>query len=108
MEKTIEHLKRLLKQKFPRSTVRVDEPEGEGGNYWVDVTLGKKRHTLEYRPGKGFGLFDQNAGFGEGPAEIYRTAERAVHRLEQLGTSSSRKAGHIGLKELRELYGHSQ
>ena len=74
----------------------------------MDVTLGKKRHTLEYRSGKGFGLFHEDAGFGEGPAEIYRTPERAVRRLEQVIASGSGKAIRLTLKELRELYGHSQ
>ena len=108
MEKAIEHLKDLLNQRLPRSKVRIDRPDREGGNYWVDVILGKRRHTLEYRPGKGFGLFHEDAGFGEGPAEIYRTPERAVQRLEQLMASGSGKAIRLTLKEVRELYGQSQ
>src|SRR5205807_3910158 len=108
MENAIEHLKKLLSQNLPRSDVKIDEPNRDGGNYWVDVRLDKKRHTLEYRPGKGFGLFHEDAGFGEGPAEIYRTPERAVLRLEQLMASGTPKANRLSLKELRELYGQSQ
>jgi len=107
MEKTIENLKDLLKEMLPQSHVKVDEPQHAGGNYWVDVSMGKKRHTLEYRPGKGFGLFHEDAGYGEGPAEIYRTAERAAQRVAQLMAGNS-KAIHLGLKDIRELYGHSQ
>lgn len=108
METTIKTLKRLLTEMLPQSHVKVDEPERVGGNYWVDVCMGKKRHTLEYRPGKGFGLFHEDAGYGEGPAEIYRTAERAAQRVAQLMAASNGKAIHLGLKDIRELYGHSQ
>jgi len=108
MERTIENLKQLLTEMLPQSHVKVDEPERAGGNYWVDVSMGKKRHTLEYRPGKGFGLFHEDAGYGEGPAEIYRTPERAAQRVAQLMSASSSKAIHLGLKDIRELYGHSQ
>jgi DNA-binding phage protein len=108
MERTIEALKRLLVKRLPKSQVKVDEPERAGGNYWVDVRMGRTRHTLEYRPGEGFGLFHEEAGFGEGPAEIYRTPERAVERLAQLMASGNRKSTPLGLKEIRELYGQSQ
>jgi DNA-binding phage protein len=104
----VKDLKRLLTKLLPQSEINVDEPERPGGNYWVDVRSGKKRHTLEYRPGKGFGLFHEDAGYGEGPAEIYRTAERAAQRLAQLMGASNSQALHLGLKEIRELYGHSQ
>jgi DNA-binding phage protein len=108
MNAAVKHLKQLLAGKLPHSRIKVDEPEHTGGNYWVDVSLGKKRHTLEYRPGKGFGLFREDSGYGEGPAEIYRTAERAAQRLEQLMTAGNSKTVRIGLKDLRELYGFSQ
>lgn len=110
MNATIEHLKQLLAGSLPQSQVRVDEPENAGGNYWVDVSMGKKRHTLEYRPGKGFGLFHEDAAYGEGPAEIYRTPERATQRIMQLMAVGNGKALHLGLglKDIRELYGHSQ
>lgn len=108
METAIEHLKQLLTGMLPQCHVQVDEPERDGGNYWVDVSMGKKRHTLEYRPGRGFGLFHEDAGYGEGPAEIYRTAERAARRVAQLMAGNNGKAAHLGLKDIRELYEHSQ
>jgi DNA-binding phage protein len=108
MNATVESLKQLLAVSLPQSRVKVDEPKQAGGNYWVDVSIGKKRHALEYRPGKGFGLFHEDAAYGEGPTEIYRTAERTAKRLSQLMATKSGKAIHLGLKDIRELYGHSQ
>jgi DNA-binding phage protein len=108
MEEAIARFKKLLDELLPRCTVDVDAPDHTGGNWWFDVTRGKKRHTLEYRPGKGFGLFHEDAGYGEGPAEIYRTPERAAQRLAQLMATDNGKTIHLGLKDLRELYGQSQ
>ncbi len=105
---TIKHLKQLLAGSLPQSQVRVEEPENAKGNYWVDVSMGKKRHTLEYRPGKGFGLFHEAAAYGEGPAEIYRTPERAAQRIAQLMSAGNGRALRLGLKDIRELYGLSQ
>jgi len=44
----------------------------------------------------------------KGPAEIYRTPERAARRVAQLMAVSHGKAMHLGLKDIRELYGQSQ
>jgi DNA-binding XRE family transcriptional regulator len=108
MEKSIEHLKKLLNESLPRSAIKVDAPDHADGNWWLDVSMGRKRFTLEYRPAKGFGLFHENAGYGEGPVEIYRTPELTVRRLAQLMTASNGKSIHLNLKDIRELYGHSQ
>lgn len=108
MDKAVEKFISLLKKLVPLIQIKVDEPERPGGSYWLDVSAGKKRHTLEYRTGKGFGLFHETAGYGEGPAEIYRTPERASKRVTQLMARSKCKGIQLGLKDIRELYGHSQ
>jgi hypothetical protein len=108
MEAKIERLKELLQACIPEAHISVDEPNRPTGNYWIDVRKGRKQHTLEFRPGKGFGLFGEEAGYGEGPAEIYRTPERAAHRLAQLMAPGNRHTDALGLKDLRELYGQSQ
>jgi DNA-binding XRE family transcriptional regulator len=107
MDKAIEQFKKLLSGILPQSRIKVEEPENPKGSYWLDVSMGKKLHTLEYRPGKGFGLFRNDASYGEGPTEIYLTAERAVQRLVQVLASVNDSAA-LSLKEIRELYGYSQ
>jgi DNA-binding phage protein len=108
MEAMIENLKQLLAGSCPQSRIKVDTPGRAGGNYWIDVRAGRKHQTLEYRPGSGFGLFHKDAGYGEGPAEIYRTPERVAQRLAQLMAANNGKPARLGLKAIRELYGHSQ
>src|SRR5262245_35925203 len=108
MEKSIEQLKRLLEESLPGCAVRVDAPERPGGNWLLDVSMGKRRQTIEYRQGKGFGLFQEDAGYGERPAEIYRTPARAARRLAQLMAAKNAKGTRLNFKSIRELYGHSQ
>ncbi len=86
----------------------MDPPDDPKGNWWLDVSRGKKHRTLEYRPEKGFGIFHKDAGYGEGPAEIYRTPELTAKRLVQLMTTGKSKSTDLNLKDLRELYGFSQ
>jgi DNA-binding XRE family transcriptional regulator len=106
MEKSIETLKTLLKKSLPRCELEVDAPEQQHGNWWLDVRAGRKRIALEYRPERGFGIFAENAGYGEGPSEIYRTPELTSKRLAQLLIPGKRIK--LTLKDIRELYGHSQ
>jgi len=73
-----------MKKNFPGIEVKIDEPAHPGGSFWVDVISGAKRQTLQLRAGEGFGLFKSDAGYGEGPAEIYHTPECAARRLTQL------------------------
>jgi DNA-binding XRE family transcriptional regulator len=108
MEKAIEQFKRILGGSLPACVVKADAPARADGNWWLDVSAGRKRLTLEYRPGKGFGFFHADAGYGEGPAEIYRTPELAATRLEQLLAAGSGKNPALHLKDIRELYGISQ
>jgi len=108
MDKTIEQLKHLLNDRLPNCTVALDAPDREPGNWWIDVGLGKRRLTLEYRPEKGFGIFNQAAGYGEGPAEVYRTPDLAARRIAQLMSTARAKHPRLTLKDLRELFEYSQ
>ena len=112
MNATIERLKRLLAEELPQSRIKVDEPEHARGNLLGGCEHWQKApHTLEYRRPrkKASSLFPrENAGYGEGPAEIYRTPERATRRLAQLMSARNSNASRLGLKDIRELYGQSQ
>jgi len=99
----------LTKLTAQRKTLRPQlEPGGDKlGNWWIDLP-GRKAITLEWRPGRGFGLwFGRSEGYGEGPMEIFRTPERAVDRVMQILTLRSEAVGQ-GLRIIRELYKVSQ
>lgn len=84
------------------------ESGGEkAGNWWIDL-LGKKRITIEWRPEFGFGFsVGDTKGYGEGPAEIFRSPARAAHRVMQLLAPQSASTP-MGLRAVRELYGITQ
>ncbi len=108
MRNPIEDFQNLLKEVLPDCEVAVDPPHKPSGNWWIDVRRGKHLVTAEYRPGKGFGLFQEDAGYGEGPVEIYRTAERMVRRFTQLLAPEESAATDLTLRDLRRLFGLSQ
>ena len=62
MEKQIEKLKSLISATLPACVVDVDAPDQAEGKWWIDVHAGKKRVAVEYRPGKGFGIFSEMIG----------------------------------------------
>jgi hypothetical protein len=106
MSNPLEQFRRQLLEAGPDLSVEVDEPDSPDANWWIDIRRANKRITIEYRPRYGFGLFHQKSGYGEGPAEIYRTPELAARRVAQLLKKSGRNQ--LNLRDLRELYGHSQ
>jgi DNA-binding XRE family transcriptional regulator len=108
MDKRIEKLKALIAESAPNCVIDLDTPDEAAGNWWIDVHSGKKQVTLDYRPGKGFGVYHSDAGYGEGPAEVYRTPELAARRVMQLIKAAKGKHARLTLKDLRELYECSQ
>lgn len=108
MEKPINELQRLLSNELPDCEVAVDPPHKPSGNWWIDVRRGKRLVTAEYRRGKGFGLFKEDGGYGDGPVEIYRSPERMVRRLVQLFAPGKAVSKDLRLKDVRELFGLSQ
>jgi DNA-binding XRE family transcriptional regulator len=107
MNSAVTRFESLVRELLPKARVSVEEPAEAHGSFWIDVHVGGRRHTVEYRPEQGFGFFHRDTGFGEGPAEIYRNANRASLRLAQVATKKG-KASELDLKNIRALYGMSQ
>ena len=76
-----ESMKEEAKKQFPDATISVDYPEKEGGWQWLDVRLNNKHVAVEWRPKEGFGFFAEDAGYGEGPNEIFTETDKAIERL---------------------------
>ncbi len=77
----IEWLAELLNTHLPDATVKVDEPHPPTGNHWLDVTRNEKHVTVEWRQGRGFGFFAEDAGYGEGPEEVIPEKEKALEKI---------------------------
>jgi DNA-binding XRE family transcriptional regulator len=85
------------------------EPGGEAlGNWWIEMKLSKRSLAVEWRPGRGFGIYSPGQeAYGEGPREVFRDPPMAARRaIQLLGTPGGRRAS--WLKTLRELHGVSQ
>lgn len=96
----------VLAEKLPEVRPLL-EPGGEkAGNWWIDLS-GPKPITVEWRPGAGFGFSAEAGSYGEGPAEIFRDPERAVHRIAQL-LDATQSVAPTRLRAIRELYGVTQ
>ena len=108
MDNVLEQFRTSLLASIKGCRVDIDAPDKEAGNWWIDVHAGKRRMSLEYRPTKGFGVFDRDAGYGEGPCEVYRTANLAARRVVQLFGAHKEDRASLTLKTLRELYGLQQ
>lgn len=91
----------------PGTKVKTEPGGAKAGNWWIDCT-GKGSVTVEWRPEQGFGLWSEpEAGYGDGPNEIFASPERAAHRAAQLLTSQG-TTRLVGLRTLRELFDVTQ
>lgn len=84
--------------------------EGGGvalGIWWLEVKRENRSVTVEWRPRRGFGIYDpESEGYGEGPREIFRDAPMAARRVTQLLSEPGKRASWF--RTLRELHGISQ
>jgi DNA-binding Xre family transcriptional regulator len=91
----------------PKAKVTLDPPTRAKGSTFVDVRDGDFLAVVEWRPTRGFGISappDPN-DLGEGPDEVYATADEVFARLKHLieirGVTIPRKA--LTLKRIREI-----
>lgn len=90
MDQSIKDFRSQLLKELPEATVRVEEPAISEGTFWIDVKLAKQQRTIGFRRPNGFGIYSENAGFGEGPATMAANAQDAVAMLKtSLADSSS-------------------
>jgi hypothetical protein len=81
----LEELANGLKTRFPELVVGIDPPSRTEASWWLDLRLGEYAVTVEWRPGRGFGIRSSEVDYyGEGPDEIVPDVESARDRLVEL------------------------
>jgi hypothetical protein len=104
---TVQRFIDTVKAAFIEGAIGVEAEETRGKHWWINLRA--ERHLLvEWRPGRGFGFsHGKEPAFGEGPTEVFVSAERAARRVVQVLT---RKVGRLSsdLASVRELYGLTQ
>ncbi len=71
-----------LKHSFPAARIRLDAPDNEKGEHWIDVITDQGRTSFAWRPAFGFGFYAKDAGFGEGPEKIVKNPREAARHAE--------------------------
>lgn len=89
-------------------SVQVDAPDDPDGETWIDIAAPDFSTSVSYRPAHGFGIYVSEAGYGEGPDEIYRVAETAARRVAQLCAHAADDGAILTLADIRALAGFTQ
>ena len=65
-----------------------DPPANPDGSWFLDVRLGDRRITIEWRPKKGYGVSDtskpKDIAYGEGPEVVYSDQDSAFQGIVDL------------------------
>lgn len=82
----VQALTERLRVELPQAKVSVDEPMNSSGPWMVDVLLGGRQVTVEWRKGRGFGVTLRSAGeaYGEEPHDTVAEVEEAVRQVMKL------------------------
>jgi hypothetical protein len=87
-----EELSTTIRRRLPDASVTIDAPAHERGHWWIDVTRGDLRASVEWRPERGFGVGLGPGGYGEGPDVIVPTVDAAArHVVEYLLSGSDER-----------------
>lgn len=80
-----ERLRDRIQERFPAGSYSLLAPRTQTGSWWLDVTLNGYSLTIEWRPGKGFGLSTPSEGnLFSGPDEVYEDVDSAFDRAKAL------------------------
>jgi len=102
----VEELKSEIRRRLADATLTVDAPSSSDGSWWLDVQRYGRVASVEWRPGKGFGIAAPGGAYGEGVDFVVDDAVAAAEHLSrQLQNGNSEvEAVLAGVEtELREL-----
>lgn len=107
----LEHLRDRMQERFPDLSYKLLKPRTQTGSWWLDAVLNGYSLTIEWRPGKGFGLSTPVEGdLFLGPDEVYEDLDSAYERVKALLLSQTptKPPTRATLPELREARKLSQ
>ena len=106
-----EHLRSQIQDRFPDASYKLLKPRTQTGSWWLDMSLNGYWLTIEWRPGRGFGLSTPTEGDAFlGPDEVYEDVDAAYARAKALLLSQTptRPPLRARLPEIREARKLSQ
>lgn len=87
-ENIVHNVVDFLKQIFTNAQFKIRQPKNDDGMWWIDIFEDDGTHfaVLQFSIKKGWGLSRANseAGYGEGPEEVFIHSEEMILRLVDL------------------------
>ncbi len=81
----IEALHAAIAERLPEAHVSAEAPPQPNGSWWIDIHYVGKTASIEWRPGRGFGVAGAHASYGEGPERVFDDASAAAsYAISQL------------------------
>jgi hypothetical protein len=62
----VAELESQVRRRLVDATLTVDAPSSSSGSWWIDIERYGRIASVEWRPGKGFGVAGSSGGYGEG------------------------------------------
>ncbi len=87
----LQQLESRVREEFPDIHARLDLSVAPEASSWLDLTLRDHRATVEWRPGRGFGVSSSpETVYGEGSDELYPDVSTTLERLVAILKKRSR------------------
>ena len=95
----IEALHAAVTRRLPEAHVTVEAPPRADGSWWIDIHYAGKSASVEWRPGRGFGVAGADAVYGEGPERVFDDVTAAAdYTVRQLVDASAILPAVVGAK----------
>jgi hypothetical protein len=85
----VEELEKHVRRRMPDVTFTIDPPASSAGSWWIDVQRYGRVASVEWKPGKGFGVTAPNGGYGEGVDFVVDDAVAAAEYVTRVLQPSS-------------------
>jgi hypothetical protein len=80
----VEELRREITDRLRDAAVTIDSPDVAEGAWWVDVERNGRTASVEWRPGRGFGIAGPGGTYGEGPDYVVNDAVTAAQEVVRI------------------------
>jgi len=80
----VRELEQQVRRRMVDVTFTIDPPASPTGNWWIDVQRYGRIASIEWRPGKGYGVALPDGGYGEGADFVVNDAAAAAEFIARV------------------------
>jgi hypothetical protein len=81
----VRELENQVRRRMVDVKFTIDPPASSTGSWWIDVQRYGRIASIEWKPGKGFGISAPHGGYGEGVDFIVHDAAAAAEFVARVG-----------------------